>query len=191
MHRFALVISTAAAFAPAPRITRPLSRVGAPVPVATARAQPALAAKLPGAEFDGCVAVQGSWLAVCRALRRNYLQRATRHRRDVGPVGLTGLLRTDYGYMWLSASLPSDASENQKTWATRCFLNMHEQAPAFLAAFWTHAIFASRRARPNAARSTSPRAYGHGARIKSFSRCSPRPTGRSPHRSSTACNAST
>ena len=143
MHRLALVISTAAAFAPAPRISRPLSRGGAPVPVATARAQPSLAAKLPGAEFDGCVAVQGAWLAVCRALRRNQLQRATRHRRDVGPVGLTGLLRTDYGYMWLSASLPSDASENQKTWATRCFLNMHEQAPAFLAAFWTHAIFAS------------------------------------------------
>ena len=113
MHRLALVISTAAAFAPAPRISRPLSRVGAPVPVATARVQPTLAAKLPGAEFDGCVAVQGAWLGVY------------------------------YGYMWLSASLPSDASENQKTWATRCFLNMHEQAPAFLAAFWTHAIFAS------------------------------------------------
>ena len=31
-----------------------------------------------------------------RALRRNQLQRATRHRRDVGPVGLTGLLRTDF-----------------------------------------------------------------------------------------------
>jgi len=107
------MISTAVAFAPAPRITRPLSRVGAPVPVATARVQPSLAAKLPGAEFDGCVAVQGAWLAVY------------------------------YANMWLSASLPSDASENQKTWATRCFLNMHEQAPAFLAAFWTHAIFAS------------------------------------------------
>jgi hypothetical protein len=113
MHRLALVISTAAAFAPAPRISRPLSRAGAPVPVATARGQPSLAAKLPGAEFNGCVAVQGSWLAVY------------------------------YSYMWLSASVPSDASEKQKTWATRCFLNMHEQAPAFLAAFWTHAIFAS------------------------------------------------
>ena len=43
MHRLALVISTAAAFAPAPRISRPLSRVGAPVPVATARVQPTLA----------------------------------------------------------------------------------------------------------------------------------------------------
>ena len=62
MHRLALVISTTAAFAPAPRITRPLSRGGAPVPVATARVQPTLAAKLPGAEFNGCVAVQGSWL---------------------------------------------------------------------------------------------------------------------------------
>ena len=113
MHRLALVISTAAAFAPAPRISRPLSRGGAPVPVATARAQPTMAVKLPGAEFDGCVAVQGSWLAVY------------------------------YGYMWLSASLPSDCSKKQETWATRCFLNMHEQAPAFLAAFWTHAIFAS------------------------------------------------
>ena len=68
MHRLALVISTAAAFAPAPRISRPLSRVGAPVPVATARVQPTLAAKLPGAEFNGCVAVQGSWLAVCVSL---------------------------------------------------------------------------------------------------------------------------
>ena len=114
MHRFALVISTVAAFAPAPRITRPLSRGGAPVPVATARVQPAMAgAKLPGAEFNSCVAVQGAWLGVY------------------------------YAYMWLSASVPSDASEKQKTWATRCFLNMHEQAPAFLAAFWTHAIFAS------------------------------------------------
>ena len=92
MHRLALLISTAAAFAPAPRISRPLSRVGAPVPVATARVQPPLAVKLPGAEFDGCVAVQGSWLAVCRALRRNQLQRATRHRRDgLDGVGLTGL----------------------------------------------------------------------------------------------------
>ena len=74
-------------FAPAPRISRPLSRVGAPVPVATARVQPTLAAKLPGpgAEFDGCVAVQGSWLAVY------------------------------YAYMWLSASVPSDASEKQKS----------------------------------------------------------------------------
>ena len=53
MHRLALVISTAAAFAPAPRISRPLSRGGAPVPVATARAQPTMAVKLPGAEFDG------------------------------------------------------------------------------------------------------------------------------------------
>ena len=113
MHRLALVISTAAAFAPAPRISRPLSRVGAPVPLASARVQPTLAAKLPGAEFNGCVAVQGSWLAVY------------------------------YGYMWLSASLPPDCSKKQETWATRCFLNMHEQAPAFLAAFWTHAIFAS------------------------------------------------
>ena len=57
MHRLALVISTAAAFAPAPRgMHKPLSRGGAPVPVATARVQPTLAAKLPGAEFDGCVA---------------------------------------------------------------------------------------------------------------------------------------
>ena len=46
MHRLALVISTAAAFAPAPRISRPLSRGGAPVPVASARVQPTLAAKL-------------------------------------------------------------------------------------------------------------------------------------------------
>ena len=118
MHRFHASLGSrdfhCAAFAPAPRgLHKPLSRVGAPVPVATARAQPSLAAKLPGAEFNGCVAVQGSWLAVY------------------------------YAYMWLSASLPSDCSKKQETWATRCFLNMHEQAPAFLAAFWTHAIFAS------------------------------------------------
>ena len=60
------MISTAVAFAPAPRgLHKQLSRVGAPVPVATARVQPTLAvSKLPGAEFNGCVAVQGSWLAV-------------------------------------------------------------------------------------------------------------------------------
>ena len=115
MRRVAFVLSAASAFAPAPRLrltphaptlSRPVSGVvGSKVP-------PVAAVALPGAEWNGCVAVQGAWFA------------------------------TYYAYMWLSASVPADGSEAQNTWATRCFLNMGEQAPAFLAAFWSHAVFA-------------------------------------------------
>jgi len=117
MHRLAIALALsggAAAFRGPPRGLGPLPRArGVDANAVAARDVSTAAAALPGAEFDGCVGVMGGWLGVY------------------------------YTYMWLSASVPSDASDAQKTWATRCFLNMGEQAPAFMAAFWTHAVFAS------------------------------------------------
>lgn len=116
----ALTLSTAVAFAPASP-SRPLARIGAPTsrarappgPIALAAAPAALPPALADPAWNACVAVQGAWFAVY------------------------------YLYMFLSASVPKDGSDAQRTWATRCFMNMGEQAPAFLPAFWSHAAFAS------------------------------------------------
>mmetsp|Transcript_29978 Transcript_29978/g.90124 ORF Transcript_29978/g.90124 Transcript_29978/m.90124 type:complete len:213 (+) Transcript_29978:739-1377(+) len=116
MQRLAIacVLSTAATFAPAARGLRPPLATREVTPIVVARRDVSTAAvALPGPEWNGCVGVMGGWLGVY------------------------------YSYMWLSASVPADGSEAQKTWATRCFMNMGEQAPAFFAAFWTHAVFAS------------------------------------------------
>ena len=48
-----------------------------------------------------------------------------------------------YVLMWFAATVPDDATDGHRTWATRCFMNTGEQAPAFLSAFAAHALFAS------------------------------------------------
>lgn len=66
-------------------------------------------------EYDSCVVVMGGWIAIY------------------------------YVYMWLCASvnMSEDFSENHKLWGNRIFLNMGEQAPAFLVSFWLHALTVS------------------------------------------------
>lgn len=64
-------------------------------------------------EYNGCAAVMGGYVMIY------------------------------YVNMWLSAGTPTDACPAQTTWGNRIFLNMGEQAPAFLTSFWTHAAFAS------------------------------------------------
>ena len=64
-------------------------------------------------EYNGCAAVMAGWVFLY------------------------------YSNMWIAAGAPKDCCPGQATWGNRLFLNMGEQAPAFLVSFWTHAIFAS------------------------------------------------
>jgi len=65
--------------------------------------------------------------------------------RLAGVVAVSGVFfYMYYAFMQLGPSARmSNKSEAQVQWGSRAFGNLHEQAPTFLLALWSHALFVS------------------------------------------------